>query len=308
MGKIKEYIVENEYLMKYIKDKKLAEQLGSGSDKKIEWICPNCNEVILKTPSEIKRRGFKCKVCNDSRPYSERLMEQILLDNNIEFESQKKFEKCKYKDKLPFDFYLPEYNMCVEMQGEQHYNVHINSVWYKETMNHTDRIKEEFCLKNDIEYVAINCSKSDMDFIIKHIKQSKLKDIIRNYDKHSLKESLMKRNHNFDIDYIIEQHEKGKSFLKISKETGVDRKKIVQILKKLGKYTPRGGKKNNSRKVVRVNDGKIFNSIKEAIDEVNLKQENNIMLVCQGKRKYAGKNPITGEKYQWKYYEDYFFN
>ena len=37
------------------------------------------------------------------------------------FESQKRFKDCKDKRQLPFDFYLPSYNVCIEYQGEQHY-------------------------------------------------------------------------------------------------------------------------------------------------------------------------------------------
>ncbi|EON85190.1 hypothetical protein E1N10_05250 [Staphylococcus epidermidis] len=302
---IKETVYENDYLRRFVKDKEHAKKLGSSSTQKILWVCPNCKTQLVKSPGEIKRRGFKCKVCADNRSYSERLMEQLLKDNNIFYISQMRFDNCVYKDVLPFDFYLPKENICIEMHGEQHYDVRKNSKWYNDRMLFSDKIKEEYCLKNEMDYVAINCSKSDIDYILKEIKNSKLSDILNVYDKNSLKNAVMTRILNVDVKYLIDQHKKGISFLEISRETGLYRKKIVSILKKLGEYNPRGGAKNNTRKVVRLNDNKIFGSIKEAIDEVDLKQENNIVMVCRGKRKYAGRNPKTGEKYRWAYYSDY---
>lgn len=42
---------------------------------------------------------------------------------NISFEQQKRFQDCYrfYGNYLPFDFYLPDYNCCIEYDGEQHY-------------------------------------------------------------------------------------------------------------------------------------------------------------------------------------------
>ena len=44
------------------------------------------------------------------------------MNNNIEFKKEKKFKDCKDKYQLPFDFYLPQYNLCIEFDGEQHFN------------------------------------------------------------------------------------------------------------------------------------------------------------------------------------------
>jgi len=42
-----------------------------------------------------------------------------LLD--IEYIKQKRFEKCRNKLPLPFDFYLPNENICIEYDGIQHF-------------------------------------------------------------------------------------------------------------------------------------------------------------------------------------------
>ena len=60
------------------------------------------------------------------------------------------------------------------------------------------------------------------------------------------------------------------------------------------------------RKVICLNNNRIFNSITEASKYYNIKYEGNISLCCQGKkRKSAGKDPDTGKKLKWMYYDDY---
>ena len=39
----------------------------------------------------------------------------------IKFERQKRFDGCKDIRMLPFDFYLLDYNICIEYDGEQHF-------------------------------------------------------------------------------------------------------------------------------------------------------------------------------------------
>ena len=48
-------------------------------------------------------------------------MAKILDDLCVEYEREYTFLGCKDERLLPFDFYLPEYNTCIEIQGKQHY-------------------------------------------------------------------------------------------------------------------------------------------------------------------------------------------
>lgn len=61
--------------------------------------------------------------------------------------------------------------------------------------------------------------------------------------------------------------------------------------------------KANSKKVILLNENKIFNSIIEAGEYVGLKYEETISRCCKGKLMSAGK--VNGEKAVWMYYEDY---
>ncbi len=50
----------------------------------------------------------------------EEKIEKILLERGIRFEKEKTFDSCKNIRKLPFYFFLPDYNIFIEYQGVQH--------------------------------------------------------------------------------------------------------------------------------------------------------------------------------------------
>ena len=60
--------------------------------------------------------GHGCPKCNQSK--LEAKIENYLKDNHIEYEYQKKFE---WLGRQSLDFYIPELNLAIECQGEQHY-------------------------------------------------------------------------------------------------------------------------------------------------------------------------------------------
>ena len=78
-------------------------------------------------------------------------------NNNIEYIQQYRFEDCRNKKPLPFDFYLPEYNMCIEYDGEQHFSENrafggTDRFWT--TVIH-DAIKNQYCEDNNINILRI---------------------------------------------------------------------------------------------------------------------------------------------------------
>ena len=71
---------------------------------------------------------------------------------------EKTFEDCinpKTNYKLRFDFYLPEYNICLEYDGEQHYR---EVPFFTDTLadrQYRDKIKDDYYLKNNIPLIRI---------------------------------------------------------------------------------------------------------------------------------------------------------
>lgn len=90
--------------------------------------------------------------------YGEKKVESFLIENNVNYIQQKKFEGCINIKSLPFDFYLPEYNICIEFDGRQHFEV---IEWFggedgfiKRKKN--DLIKNIFCNNNNIKLIRIS--------------------------------------------------------------------------------------------------------------------------------------------------------
>jgi len=75
----------------------------------------------------------------------------------INFETQKRFEDCRDKRTLPFDFYLPEHNLCIEYQGKQHYYA-LDFFGGKKAFNircFHDKLKREYCDNKSIRLIEI---------------------------------------------------------------------------------------------------------------------------------------------------------
>lgn len=128
-----------------------------GSQCNIDIIC-NTHGIFKQTPNS-HLMGQGCPRCKNS--YGENYIENFLNSENINFISQKKFEGCinfKSKRKLPFDFYLPDYNICIEFQGEQHYKPVDRFGGVKEFFNikERDKIKKDYCIRNSISYIELN--------------------------------------------------------------------------------------------------------------------------------------------------------
>lgn len=73
----------------------------------------------LITPNNLLR-GRKCPRCKSST--GETAIRKYLKSKGIEFEEQKKFPTCRYKNQLSYDFYIPKIKLLVEFNGQQHYS------------------------------------------------------------------------------------------------------------------------------------------------------------------------------------------
>jgi len=87
---------------------------------KVEIVCPKHGSFFQKPNDHISSKAG-CPICKESK--GERLISRILQDYNIKYIPQHSFTDLKYKNLLYYDFYLPELNMCIEYDGEQHFRV-----------------------------------------------------------------------------------------------------------------------------------------------------------------------------------------
>lgn len=132
--------------------------------KKVKIKCNKCKKTFMQDFSN-HLQGTGCPYCRSSK--GEIKISKILDYCNVKYEIQKTFAGCKNKKPLPFDFYLPDYNMCIEYQGEQHYGIESSVHWfshftesekeeYFENLKRRDKIKKDFCKNNNIKLLEIS--------------------------------------------------------------------------------------------------------------------------------------------------------
>ena len=96
-------------------------KMAISSHKELEWKCHNgIHTNYIRSVNSSYRFGFLCPQCQSTM--GEFYISKILAKNNITYVPQKTFDGLfgLSDGNLSYDFYLPDYNMCIEYQGEQH--------------------------------------------------------------------------------------------------------------------------------------------------------------------------------------------
>jgi len=114
-------------------------------NKKVTIICPEHGE-FEQTPNDHISNKNGCPICRESK--GEREIAKWLDTHKIHYNRQHKFSDCRDIRPLPFDFYLPEYNVCIEYDGEQHFkevSVFNNKNNNLALIKKRDKIKTLYC-------------------------------------------------------------------------------------------------------------------------------------------------------------------
>jgi len=115
--------------------------------------------------------GQGCPKCKMS--HGERKIEQFLIKNKLQYKHQHTFSDCVVpgtKTRLRFDFYIPELNLGIEYDGEQHFHPrNFGNISKEQSIKNLDRVKYLDSLKNKY-------SKKNNIFLIR-ISYKKLKTI-----------------------------------------------------------------------------------------------------------------------------------
>ena len=140
----------------------------TSANKKICIICPEHGEFWQLAGQHIYGRG--CPICKES--YMEKECRKFLKEHKINFNSQQTFEWLKYKGHLYLDFYLPDYNIGIECQGEQHFQPvgfgAKDEDYIKRTfleVKKRDKKKKELCEKHNINMIYINYTDNLNDIL-----------------------------------------------------------------------------------------------------------------------------------------------
>ena len=129
----------------------------------LNYIDDNNIDFLPKRPDHVykkKWRGYLdflgCET--NKKSFGERKIKEFLDDKKIKYIKEKKFETCKNVKELPFDFYLPDYKICIEYDGELHYR---SSEMFggEKTLDRIkkhDSIKDNWCINNGIKMIRIS--------------------------------------------------------------------------------------------------------------------------------------------------------
>lgn len=115
---------------------------------KVKIICHK--HGVFKQKPSVHLRGHGCSVCNNSK--LESYFRKKLIEFKIGFESNKRFETCRNKLPLPFDFFIKEKNILVELDGIQHRKPieYFGGKKRFEYQKKNDSIKDDWCVENRI--------------------------------------------------------------------------------------------------------------------------------------------------------------
>jgi len=127
------------------------------SKHKIIIICKKHGEFLQRPNTHLSTK-CGCPVCNES--YGKRLIKQYLIINNIIFIKEKTFPGLigVGGGLLRFDFYLPDYNICIEFDGPQHFNESFLKHYVGHNYNNmknNDHKKSKYCKKYKIKLIRI---------------------------------------------------------------------------------------------------------------------------------------------------------
>ena len=131
----------------------LSEYVDSKTKVKIK--CNKCGHVFESRTNHLLE-GHGCPNCVKSK--GEERVEVILKNKNIYYIREYRFDECiGIKKKMPFDFYLPNNNTCIEYQGKQHYTPMKyfggEEGFKKQQIN--DNLKRKYCKENNIKLIEI---------------------------------------------------------------------------------------------------------------------------------------------------------
>lgn len=125
--------------------------------------CDCGKETIAAISDLTSGHTMSCGCMRQSK--GEMLVEKILKKHQVKYETQKRFDDCFNKKKLPFDFYLPDSNICIEYQGEQHYRPvkYWGGLQTFKIYQKNDFIKKEYCNRNNIQLLCLPYTLTDFE-------------------------------------------------------------------------------------------------------------------------------------------------
>lgn len=270
------------------------------SGKKLDWVCGECGSVVRqRTISNVVQQGLRCPVCSDGNSIPNKFIYNILDFLNIVFETEKTFQ---WSQSRRYDVFIPSVNCIIEMHGMQHYDNNGFESCGGKTLTEeqsNDIFKHDLAMSNNINYyIVIDGRYSTFEWLYENIKKSELNTFLNMDDVDW--EYCYQKSLNSAMIAACDLWNKNYSTAEIASRLHLSTVTICSYLRRgncVGLCTY-SGINEKLKRVLCVNTGEAFNSIKEAKNKYG---SCHITDCCKGKRKSAGIHPVTGEKLIWRY-------
>lgn len=116
-----------------------------------------CGCIWSVVPATFLSKRSGCPKCNQSK--GECRIEKYLIENKISYDLQKRYADLVGKRKMPlsYDFFLPQHNLLIEFQGQQHERP---CEWFGgekqfEVQQEHDKLKRDYAKKYNIDLLEI---------------------------------------------------------------------------------------------------------------------------------------------------------
>lgn len=300
-----------------LQDKNEGYALMEFSNKKTNFVCPICGDIIYAAVYHVSTHGLYCNHCSDGISYPEKFMRCFLNRLCVDYTSQYSPEWIK---PYSYDFYfkINEKEYIVEMDGGLGHGFQSNTSFAisKEESVTIDNYKDAQADNHNITMIRINCNYRTVlqrkEYIEKNIKQSILSKLfdINNIDFdmcHKQAESsivlqvsdiwnsgiqivkdIAKLLH-LSTTCVIND-------LRIGEQIGISTYNHIEYCNKINKIKAKIIGIKNSKPVRCIETNEIFVSASEA----SFKYNGSVYDFFYGRNKYAGTLD-DGTKLHWEY-------
>ena len=294
-------------IVKLLKYPEKAVLYKEHSNQYEDFICPNCGKELNRCINNVSQRGLHCENCGDGLSYPNKFMANILTQLGIRYKAEYIIKPKNYK----YDFFLFDYNIIVEMHGQQHYEECTLTSRTLAEEQENDRIKYEYAMRNKIgHYVVIDSRKSIMQYIKDNVMSSYLAEIFNLSDIDWGKCELFASGTMVTI--AADLYNQGFKFSEIMSKLQASKSAVTNWLNKADNiglivWDKHNGFKDLCKPVILLNTHETFPSIAKgarayAVDKANL------VAVCNHEKLYAGIHPVTMEPLVWRFLDDYDVN
>lgn len=173
-GKRNPYALDNLRLFAFKRgwDCVIYNQEYRGYGIKLKMLC-SCGNDFEVDVDHFTAGKYQCNECRVKQSAIATKVELWLNLHKVVYQKEKRFDDCVYDKTLPFDFYLPDYHSCIEVDGIGHYRPvafggdkeQARIIYSKRVI--TDDIKTKYCEENNIPLLRLPFWEIEDDIIYK---------------------------------------------------------------------------------------------------------------------------------------------